>query len=59
LLGVDMPLFAFYGFAPSLFVVLHLYVLMQLKRLTGYLHGNLGWEAIMTLTQSGSVLPDG
>jgi hypothetical protein len=31
LLGVDdMPLFAFYGFAPSLFVVLHLYVLMQL-----------------------------
>jgi hypothetical protein len=30
LLGVDMPLFAFYGFAPPLFVVLHLYVLMQL-----------------------------
>jgi hypothetical protein len=30
LLGVDMPLFAFYGFAPPLFLVLHLYVLMQL-----------------------------
>jgi uncharacterized protein YjbI with pentapeptide repeats len=30
LLGVDMPLFAFYGFAPPMFVVLHLYVLMQL-----------------------------
>jgi hypothetical protein len=30
LLGVDLPLFAFYGFAPPLFVVLHLYVLMQL-----------------------------
>jgi uncharacterized protein YjbI with pentapeptide repeats len=30
LLGVDMPLFAFYGFAPPLFVVLHLYVLVQL-----------------------------
>jgi uncharacterized protein YjbI with pentapeptide repeats len=30
LLGVDMPLFAFYGFAPPLFVVLHLYVLIQL-----------------------------
>jgi hypothetical protein len=30
LLGVDMTLFAFYGFAPPLFVVLHLYVLMQL-----------------------------
>jgi uncharacterized protein YjbI with pentapeptide repeats len=30
LLGVDLPLFAFYGFAPPLYVVLHLYVLMQL-----------------------------
>jgi hypothetical protein len=30
LLGVDMPLLAFYGFAPPVFVVLHLYVLMQL-----------------------------
>src|SRR5262245_48663353 len=30
LLGVDLPLFTFYGFAPPLFVVLHLYVLMQL-----------------------------
>jgi hypothetical protein len=30
LLGVDMPLFAFYGFALPMFVVLHLYVLMQL-----------------------------
>ena len=30
LLGVDMPLFAFYRFAPPMFVVLHLYVLMQL-----------------------------
>jgi hypothetical protein len=30
LLGVDLPLFAFYGFAPPIFVVLHLYVLMQL-----------------------------
>jgi uncharacterized protein YjbI with pentapeptide repeats len=30
LLGVDLPLFAFYGFAPPLFAVLHLYVLMQL-----------------------------
>jgi hypothetical protein len=30
LLGVDLPLFAFYGFAPPLFLVLHLYVLMQL-----------------------------
>src|SRR5215469_14683395 len=30
LLGVDLPLFAFYGFAPPMFVVLHLYVLMQL-----------------------------
>ena len=30
LLGVDMPLFAFYGVAPPMFVVLHLYVLMQL-----------------------------
>src|SRR5215831_12232170 len=30
LLGVDLPLFAFYGFAPPLFVVPHLYVLMQL-----------------------------
>jgi uncharacterized protein YjbI with pentapeptide repeats len=30
LLGVDLPLFAFYGFAPPLFIVLHLYVLMQL-----------------------------
>jgi hypothetical protein len=28
--AVDLPLFAFYGFAPPLFVVLHLYVLMQL-----------------------------
>lgn len=34
LLDVDMPLFAFYGFAPPLFVVLHLYVLMQLYLLT-------------------------
>ena len=30
LFGVDLPLFAFYGFAPPLFVVLHLYVLTQL-----------------------------
>ena len=30
LLAVDMPLFAFYSYAPPLFVVLHLYVLMQL-----------------------------
>jgi uncharacterized protein YjbI with pentapeptide repeats len=30
LLGVDLPLFAFYNFAPPLFVVLHLYVLMQI-----------------------------
>jgi Pentapeptide repeats (8 copies) len=30
LLGVDLPLFAFYGFTPPMFVVLHLYVLMQL-----------------------------
>jgi hypothetical protein len=30
LLSVDLPLFAFYGFAPPMFVVLHLYVLMQL-----------------------------
>jgi hypothetical protein len=30
LLGVDMPLFAFYGVAPPMFLVLHLYVLMQL-----------------------------
>ena len=30
LLGVDLPLFSFYVFAPPLFVVLHLYVLMQL-----------------------------
>jgi hypothetical protein len=30
LLDVDLPLFAFYGFAPVLFLVLHLYVLMQL-----------------------------
>jgi hypothetical protein len=30
LLGVDLPLFSFYQFAPPLFVVLHLYVLMQL-----------------------------
>jgi Pentapeptide repeats (8 copies) len=30
LLGVDLPLFAFYGFAPPLYLVLHLYVLMQL-----------------------------
>ena len=30
LLGVDLPLFAFYGFAPPLFVVLHPHVLMQL-----------------------------
>jgi hypothetical protein len=30
LLGVNLPLFAFYGFAPPLLVVLHLYVLMQL-----------------------------
>src|SRR5215469_11217009 len=37
LLGVDMPLFAFYGFAPPMFVVLHLYVLMQLYLLTGLL----------------------
>jgi uncharacterized protein YjbI with pentapeptide repeats len=34
LLGVDLPLFAFYGFAPPLFVVLHLYVLMQLYLLS-------------------------
>lgn len=34
LLGVDMPLFAFYGFAPPMFVVLHLYVLMQLYLLS-------------------------
>jgi hypothetical protein len=45
LLGVDLPLFAFYGFAPPLFVVLHLYVLMQLyllarllRRFDGQLH---------------------
>src|SRR5215469_14076203 len=30
LLGVELPLFTFYGFTPPLFVVLHLYVLMQL-----------------------------
>src|SRR6516162_232719 len=36
LLGVDMPLFAFYGFAPLMFLVLHLYVLVQL-----YLFANL------------------
>ena len=30
LLGVDLPLFAFYGFPPPLYVVLHLYVLIQL-----------------------------
>jgi hypothetical protein len=30
LLAVDLPLSAFYGFVPPLFVVLHLYVLMQL-----------------------------
>ena len=30
LLGVDLPLFAFYGFAPPLYVILHLYVLIQL-----------------------------
>ena len=30
LLGVDLPLPLFAGFAPPLFVVLHLYVLMQL-----------------------------
>ena len=34
LLGVNLPLFAFYGFAPPLFVVLHLYVLMQLYLLS-------------------------
>src|SRR6478752_2733427 len=45
LLGVGMPLFAFYGFTPPLFVVLHLYVLMQLyllarllRRFDGHLH---------------------
>jgi hypothetical protein len=32
LLGVDMPLFAFYGFAPSLFVVLHLAWLREVMR---------------------------
>jgi uncharacterized protein YjbI with pentapeptide repeats len=30
LLSVDLSLFAFYGFAPPLFLVLHLYVLVQL-----------------------------
>jgi hypothetical protein len=38
LLGVDLPLFAFYGFAPPLFVVLHLYVLMQLYLLARLLY---------------------
>jgi hypothetical protein len=37
LLGVDMPLLAFYGSAPPLFVVLHLYVLLQLYLLAGLL----------------------
>src|SRR3954470_19040188 len=37
LLGVDMPLFAFYGFAPPMFVVLHLYVLVQLYLLANLL----------------------
>jgi hypothetical protein len=34
LLGVDLPLFAFYGFAPPLFFLLHAYVLMQLYLLS-------------------------
>src|ERR1700755_2485961 len=34
LLGVDLPLFAFYEFAPPLFLALHLYVLMQLYLLS-------------------------
>lgn len=34
LLDVNMPLFDFYEFAPALFVVLHLYVLMQLYLLS-------------------------
>jgi uncharacterized protein YjbI with pentapeptide repeats len=34
LLGVDLPLFAFYEFAPPLFLVLHLYVLVQLVMLS-------------------------
>jgi uncharacterized protein YjbI with pentapeptide repeats len=34
LLGVGLPLLAFYGFAPPMFVVLHLYVLMQLYLLS-------------------------
>ncbi len=38
LLGVDMPLFDFYEYAPPLFVVLHLYVLIQLYLLAGTLH---------------------
>ncbi len=37
LLDVNMPLFDFYEFAPPLFVVLHLYVLMQLYLLSGTL----------------------
>ena len=37
LLDVYMPLFEFYGFAPPLFVVLHLYVLMQLYLLSASL----------------------
>jgi uncharacterized protein YjbI with pentapeptide repeats len=38
LLGVDLSLFAFYEFAPPLFLVLHLYVLMQLYFLSRLLH---------------------
>jgi len=34
LLDVNMPLFEFYEFAPPLFVVLHLYILMQLYLLS-------------------------
>jgi hypothetical protein len=37
LLGVDLPLLAFYGFAPALLVVLHLYVLIQLLLLANLL----------------------
>jgi uncharacterized protein YjbI with pentapeptide repeats len=38
LLGVDLPLFAFYEFAPPLFLVIHLYVLMQLYLLSRTLY---------------------
>src|SRR3954454_18624166 len=34
LLGVDLPLFAFYSAAPPLFLLLHFYVLMQLYLLS-------------------------